>query len=225
VWCLWLLLTGGIPPIGFRVPVLIDRQLAEAAVPVEQLKAPAALRQPLPQVAYACDSSQLAGSSRGSLVVAGTTVDDARHQLVPPGATPAVANPTADVDSGGGDLAVERAASMILYVQCGSDGVLQLTFEQLLQLSGGSVADVAEAAEDGVLPVSAAAAAAHISVGLSGPDPHLSGGQQLVVRTKGSKTAPPPWVCTLYRESQWGQMADQLCARGAAVCLFAGCAC
>eukprot|EP00775_Hariotina_reticulata_P004540 gene4540-4792_t len=160
--------TSGLPPIGFNVPVLIDQQLAAAT----------AVRPPAHELPPACGSRQLAGSSQGTPVVVAVDAETA-CQLTDDGAGQAEATTTSGGDNIHAQL-ISQGASSILYVQCGPGGVLQLTFEQLLQLSGGTVADVAEA---GVPPASASSsAAAAAASGAEGPDPHLSGGQQAVPR-------------------------------------------
>lgn len=91
----------------------------------------------------------------------------------------------------GGTAAAARAASngssaSSLFLQCGGNAVIQVSYQQLLDLSGGSVADVADVP---ATTAAATAAAIHIAGALGstltaqqpGSHPHLSRGQQAVV--------------------------------------------
>jgi hypothetical protein len=134
---------AGVPPIVGRaahMPVIIDQRLADTAAAAA---AAAAAADELLQL-----SRPLGACGRGAVLAA------AAVHVQQPGCAPSSAQGCSSSSS-------SSSTSGMLVLQCGTSAVLQLTFDELLQLCGdATVADVADAPADERPDAAAAAGAA-----------------------------------------------------------------
>jgi hypothetical protein len=160
-WLLLLLLAGGIPPIGHdsSIKVLVDCRLQQAAAAAPGVSTGYGAHQQQQELS-SHEASRPVGGGWAAVAAAAASTEDANSHAAPVEApngsrattcsSAAAASTTLLTASAGRAhvacaTGVEAAGgSSRLFLQCGADAVIQLSFEQLLQLSSGTVADVAD---------------------------------------------------------------------------------
>uniref|UniRef100_A0A383WME7 Mut7-C RNAse domain-containing protein n=1 Tax=Tetradesmus obliquus TaxID=3088 RepID=A0A383WME7_TETOB len=144
-----------------------------------------------------------AAAAAGSARAAGGIHDNAAAAAGSATAADSFCNATDEATSSVADGADSR-----LFLQCGSDAVIQLSFEQLLQLSSGSVADVADV--PAVRSSAAAAADAGMSVqgAAAGQQQQTTGPAELA--SNGAQTFVPRFLV----DSMLGRLCRWLRALG-----------
>jgi hypothetical protein len=210
-WLL-LLLAGGIPPIGHdsNIKVLVDCRLQEAAAAA--VADGSADQEAQQQHQHEQQQAQVSGASRpagggwGAVAAAAVTAaveqhTDAHYATAGIRETPNISSKAAvlsneaaaaSVTAAGGPGGVpagatKKVAAVVgsrLVLQCGADAVIHLSFEQLLQLSRGTVADVAD-----MPAVSGAAASISTAQGAATGQQQQEGGGPGASASSGGQTS------------------------------------